>query len=139
MLPAVNCAPAAAALAAILALGASACGETGARGSPSVDGVAEAIEGLEDALGARELGRVCEQILSPEARRRAGGEECASRLARTTGGVRSPRIELLSVTLGRGGAIARVRASNGEEPPAIDSVRLVPGEGGYRIDSLSSG
>jgi hypothetical protein len=41
------------------------------------------------------------------------------------------------VTLGRGAAIARVRASSAGAEPAIDTIRLVVVEGRYRIESLS--
>lgn len=139
MLPGVTRAPAAAALAATLALFAGGCGGAAASDSPKVDGVTEAIAGLEEALSDRDLRRVCERIFSPEARRRAGGEECPRRLARTTRRAESPRIEVVDVELGRAGATAKVRAWTGDDSPAIDSVRLVPAGGGYRIDSLSSG
>lgn len=139
MLPAVTRAPAAAALAANLALLAAGCGGAGGPDARVVEGVTETIEELEDALADRDLARVCERIFSPEARRRAGGEECPRRLARTTSAVDSPSIELVDVDVARGGALAEVRAWTGDDPPAIDSMRLVRGEGGYRIDSLSSG
>ncbi len=138
MLSVVKRAPTAAALAASLAL-AVGCGEAGGRDSAAVENVAETVEEFEAALGDRDLARVCDQLFSPEARRRAGGEECPRRLARTTASVERPKLELLSVALDRVRATARVRAWAGEERPAIDSMRLVPGEGGYRIDSLSGG
>ena len=139
MLPDVMRASSAVTLLAFFALIAAGCGGGPARESPSVDGIAETIADLEEALSERDLGRICDRILSPEARRRAGGEECPRRLARTTRAVERPRLELVSVTLGRDGAIARVRASAGDEPPALDSMRFVAVEGAYRVDSLSSG
>ena len=138
MLPAVKRAPTAAALVASLAL-AVACGEAAGRDSAAVEDVAETVEEFEAALGERDLARVCDQLFSPEARRRAGGEECPRRLARTRARVERPKLELVSVALDGGRASARVRAWTGQERPAIDSIRLVPGEGGYRIDSLSGG
>ncbi len=139
MLPTVMRAPTAAALALSAALTAVGCGGAPTRDAPSVEGIADTVSDFEDALSERDLTRVCDRILSPEARRRAGGEECPRRLARTTRALETPQIELVSVTLARDGAVARVRASSGEAPPAIDSMRFVPAEGGYRIDSLSSG
>jgi hypothetical protein len=139
MLPDVMRAPSAVTLLAFVALIAAGCGGGPARESPSVDGIAETIADLEEALSERDLGRICDRIFSPEARLRAGGEECPRRLARTTRAVERPRLELVSVTLGRDSAIARVRASAGDEPPALDSMRFVAVEGAYRVDSLSSG
>lgn len=139
MLPAVKRVAAAPALAATLALLGAGCGGPEARDSASIERIAETIDELEQALGEGDLDRVCEQILSPEARRRAGGEECPRRLARTTVAVERPRIELMSVTLGSTGALARVRAWTDDEPPALDSMRLVATPGGYRIESLSGG
>ena len=139
MLSAVMRAPSAVALAAFFALIAAGCGGTPVREAPSVDGIADTIAELEQALSERDLARICDRIFSPEARRRAGGEECQRRLARTTRTVESPRLELLSIDLRPEGALARVRASAGDEPPAVDSMRFVAVEGVYRVDSLSSG
>ena len=139
MLPVVTRAPSAAALTAFFALVVAGCGGASARESPSVDGIAETVANLEQALAERDLGRICNRIFSPEARRRAGGEECPRRLARTTRTVERPRLELVRVTLGRDSAVARLRASSAGEPPALDSMRLVAVEGAWRVDSLSSG
>jgi len=124
-------------LASILAL--PACGEEefGAPDRGSLERIEETIDAFEEALEDRDLEGVCERIFSPEGRRRAGGEECPRRLARTVARVRDPDLELLGVTLGRGAAIARVRASSAGAEPAIDTIRLVVVEGRYRIESLS--
>ena len=139
MLPVVTRAPAAATLAAFLALIGAGCGGTPAREAPSVDGITETVADLEQALSERDLGRICDRIFSPEARRRAGGEECPRRLARTTRTVQRPQLELVRVTLGRDDAVARVRASSAGAPPALDSMRFVAIEGAWRVDSLSGG
>jgi hypothetical protein len=139
MLLAVKRTHACAAVAATVALAACGGEASNPRGAPSVAAIADAIEELEDALGDRDLDRVCERVFSPEARRRAGGEECRARLVRTTRNLDDPRIELLSIRLGRETATARVRASSGDEPPAIDSIELVPVGRGYRVESLSAG
>jgi hypothetical protein len=139
MLPAVKRASALAALAALTAVVGAGCGGSTARDAPSVDSITETLSEFEEALSERDLDRICDRIFSPEARRRAGGEECSRRLARTASTLDSPRLELVSVTLGRGDAVARVRASTGDDPPAIDSMRFVPVEGRYRIESLSRG
>ncbi len=137
MLPAVKSAPAVAILASIVAF--AACGEelSTAPEGDSVERVEETIDAFEDALEERDLEQVCERIFSPEGRLRAGGEECPRRLARTVARVRDPDLELLGATLGRGAAIARVRASSAGEEPAIDTIRLVVIESRYRIESLS--
>ena len=137
MLPAVKRAYAGPVLAAMLAL--AACGgeeRTSARNAVA-EQVAAVVEELESALEARDYERVCERVLSPEGRRRAGGEECVRRLSRTAAGVDDPSIELLSITVGPQDATARVRALADGERPAIDVIRLTPAEGGYRIESMS--
>ena len=137
MLPAVTRAPAVAILAALLAF--TACGEEAptARQDRLVERIEETVDDFEEALEKRDLRRVCDVVFSPEGRRRAGGEECPRRLARSMAGMRDPDLELLGVTLGRDAAIARVRASSAGEEPAIDTIRLVVVEGRYRIESLS--
>jgi hypothetical protein len=135
MLPAVKSAPAAAVLAAILALGG--CGGGAGGDGVAREDAAQTVEELEDALATRDYGRVCDAIFSPEGRRRAGGEECRRRLARTSARVRDPQLEVVSARREAGVVTARVRASSDGERPAIDVVRLVPAGGGFRIESLS--
>ena len=139
MLPVLVRAPFAAALAASILLVAAGCGDSSGRETASVDGIEQTLADLEEALSERDSGRICDRIFSPEARRRAGGEECRRRLKRTTEALDSPSLELVSVTLGAGSAVAQVRADAGDAPPAIDSMRFVPIEGVYRVDSLSGG
>ena len=139
MLPVVTRAPAAATLAAFLVPIAAGCGGTPARDTPSVDGISRTVADLEQALDERDLGRICDRIFSSEARRRAGGEECPRGVARTTRTVERPQLELVSVSLSGDKAVARVRASSGDEPPALDSIRFVAADGAWRVDSLSSG
>jgi hypothetical protein len=137
MLLAVKSAPAAAALAVTLAMfGCGGRNDEAATIDPR-ESVAAAVDELADAFRARDYRRVCERIFSAEGRRRAGGEECQRRLARTSRGVRDPRLELVSVDFEERGATAHVRASADGERPAIDVVRLVPSAGGYRVESLS--
>lgn len=139
MLPVLVRAPFAAALTASALLAVAGCGESGGRDTASVDGIEQTLAELEEALSEGDSGRICDRIFSPEARRRAGGEECRRRLQRTTGALDSPSLELVSVTLGEDSAVAQVRAEAGEAPPAIDSMRFVLVEGVYRVDSLSGG
>jgi hypothetical protein len=139
MLPGVKRAQSAATLAAFFALVSAGCGGPTPREAPSVDGITETLADLEEALSERDIVRICDRILSPDARRRAGGEECPRRVARTTRRVRDPELELVSITLDGEGAIARVRASTDDEAPALDSMRFVAVDGAYRVDSLSSG
>jgi hypothetical protein len=135
MLPAVKYAPAAAALAAFLAL--AGCGGAPSSGGVSTQRISDTLDSLQSALAARDYGRICDVIFSPEGRRRAGGEECPRRLARTSAGVRDPQIELVSARREGDAVVARVRAWSDGERPAIDVVRLVPAAGGYRVESLS--
>jgi hypothetical protein len=133
----VKCAHGAAALAVVAALAACGQGDGEAPRSAAAESIADAVEELERALAEGDYERICERVFSAEGRRRAGGEECARRLARSSAGVEDPTIELVSITLGPGEATARVRAYSEGERPAIDVVRLVPVEGDYRIESLS--
>jgi hypothetical protein len=137
MLPAVKRAQGAAALAMLAAV--AGCGDGAARtpGTVAAEGVRATVGDLERALAERDYERICEQILSSEGRRRAGGEECARRLARSTAGVEDPTLEVVSVELGPGEATAHVRAYSEGRRPAVDIMRLKPENGDYRIESLS--
>jgi hypothetical protein len=98
--------------------------------------VAELVARLERATRASDWRRVCDELLTRSARRRAGGKDCPRLLRSTAGKVTGARIELRKVTLHRLEVDAEVRSSARGQPALTDRLRIVPERGRYRIDSL---
>jgi hypothetical protein len=95
------------------------------------------IEQLERSIAAREFERICSELLSAEVRRQAGGGECPAMLARTSAGVKRPRIEVNEIRIeGATAAVDVVTVAQGQAR-VEDTIRLVREAGAYRISSLS--
>ena len=131
-------------LAALAALALSGClggddeGGTAppAKGAPKA--VAELVTALDGATQRREWRRICRDLLSASARRRAGGRTCARLLRESAGDLSRPRIELVSITFrGRRRATARVRSRARGQTAIEDRLDLVRERGRYRIDALA--
>jgi hypothetical protein len=99
--------------------------------------VEAAVERLERAVAAGEWAAICNELFTPDARRRAGSADCPRLLRSDVAGVRSPRIELVSIELERGRALARVRSRARGQPPLRETIELRRGGDGYRVESLS--
>jgi hypothetical protein len=95
------------------------------------------IEQLEAAIAAGEFDRICSELLSAEVRRQAGGGECPAMLARTSEGLRRPRIEVKKIDIEGATATVDVVTTAAGQAPAPDTIRLVREDGAYRISSLS--
>lgn len=127
--------------ACLLALsGLAGCSFGGDDDSPKVSGAARqvsaVVERLERAIAARDWRSVCDDLLTPAARRRAGGADCPRLLRSDASDVRNPRIDVLSIVLKKGSAQARVRSRASGQPPLTDVIELRREGGGYRIESL---
>ena len=95
------------------------------------------VEQLERSIAAGEFERICSELLSAEVRRQAGGGECPAMLARTSAGVKRPRIEVKEIRIeGATAAVDVVTVAEGQAR-VEDTIRLVREAGAYRISSLS--
>jgi hypothetical protein len=128
--------------AGLLALAALAGCSLGDEGRPrQATGAAREVEAvverLERAVAAGDWAAICNELFTPDARRRAGGADCQRLLRSDAAGVRAPRIELVSIELERGRALARVRSRARGQPPLGDTIELRRTEDGYRVQALS--
>jgi hypothetical protein len=94
------------------------------------------IERLERAVAARDWPAICDRLFTPDARRRAGGADCPRLLRSDAAGIRSPRIEVVSIELERDRALARVRSRASGQPPLADTIELRRAADGYRVEAL---
>jgi hypothetical protein len=122
------------------ALGLAGCGGGGGDGHDAGGLAREAsavIGELEDAIAAGEFRRVCSDLLSAEVRRQAGGGDCPAMLARTSAGIKRPRIEIKKIQIEGAEAVVEVVTTARGQARVPDTIRLVREAGRYRISSLS--
>jgi hypothetical protein len=123
-----------------IVLAAAGCGG-GDEDGPTPGGLAReasaVVEQLESAIAAGEFERICSQLLSAEVRRQAGGGECPAMLARTSVGLKRPRIAVQKIRIEGATATVDVVTTAAGQARVPDTIRLVREEGAYRISSLS--
>jgi hypothetical protein len=133
---------AAAVLVGMTLMGAAGCstgdeegGPPAASGAPKQ--VAAVVERLERATRAGDFGEICDRLLTPAARLRAGGEGCEESLREGAGDLRRPRIQILSIAIDGERALARVRTRARGQTPLEDTIELELSGERYRIASLA--
>ena len=106
-----------------------------AKGAPKQ--VAQVVAALDAATRRGDFKRICDELLTRGARRRAGGRECARLMRSTAREVQRPRIEVLSITVVPDGARVKVRTRARGQPALVDTLQLVRQGGKYRIEGLA--
>lgn len=131
---------------AVLAVGAIAllvARLSGRQDTPAVSGDAEDVVNtvmqFETALANRDWPGVCTRLYSSRARAAAGGARCPTTLAQSAGGLRDPRVKILSVVVRGQAATVTVAASVNGKPPVTDAIQLVRERGRFRITSAGVG
>ncbi len=129
----------AAPLAALALAGCSLGGEKPAplpvKGAPR--DVTRVVTELAAATRRGQYRRICEELFTSAARRRAGGRDCPSLLRSTARGLRNPTVELVSIRVTSRDAVARVRTRAAGQAPIVDVLVLRREGGGYRIEALT--
>jgi len=98
--------------------------------------VARIVDRLDRAVRARNFERICDDLLTPEARQRAGGTNCATKMAAEAKGVRRPWIKLQSIHIVGSRAEAELLTSAKGEEPVEETLQLTRRGAGYRIVAL---
>ncbi len=98
--------------------------------------VAATVADFERATVARDFASICAELFTRGARVRAGGEDCAASLREGAGGLRAPRIQLLSIRIDGERASVRVRTSAASQPSVDETIELVREDGRYLIAAL---
>lgn len=125
-------------IAVATALAATGCGGGGSDPKP-ISGqpkrVVAVVQQLDGAIRAHAWQRVC-GLLTPRARQRTGGRDCARLLADSGAGVRRSRIRVLSVAVkGRQAAVKVSTRAQGQDP-IEETIALVRSGRRWRIESL---
>jgi hypothetical protein len=95
------------------------------------------VKQLQRSIADRDFEHVCDELLSADVRRQAGGGDCPAQLARTSAGVKRPRIQVKAIRIEGANAVVDVVTVAQDQAPAKDTIRLVRENGAYRISSLS--
>lgn len=131
---------------AVLAVGAIAllvARLSGSQDTPQVSGAAKDVVAtvmqFETALANRDWPGICNRLYSSRARAAAGGARCPATLAQSAGGLRNPRVKIVSVVVRGQAATVTVSASVNGKPPVTDAIQLVREGGRFRIVSAGVG
>jgi hypothetical protein len=112
---------------------------SGQQDTPQVTGAAKDVVStvmrFQTALAARDWPTICNKLYSSRARAAAGGAHCPSTLAQSAGGLREPRVKILSVVVRGQAATVTVAASVNGRPPVTDAIELVREGGHFKVVS----
>ncbi len=92
---------------------------------------------LDAATRQGQYRRICDELFTSAARRRAGGRDCPSLLRSTARELRNPSVELVSIRVTSREALARVRTRAMGQAPIVDVLVLRREGGRYRIEALT--
>jgi hypothetical protein len=116
---------------------------SGDKGTPPLKGAARdvvaTVNQFEAALAGRDWRGICERLYSADARKAAGGDRCPVTLAQSAGGLRQPRVRIVSVVVRGQAATVTVAASVNGKPAVTDAIGLVREGGRFRISSAGVG
>jgi hypothetical protein len=116
---------------------------SGSEDTPQVSGAAKDVVAtvmqFQSALAGRDWATICNRLYTSKARAAAGGARCASTLAQSAGGLREPRVKILSVVVRGQAATVTVAASVNGKPPVTDAIQLVREGGRFRVASSGVG
>jgi hypothetical protein len=112
---------------------------SGSEDTPEVSGAAKDVVAtvmrFQAALAGRGGATICNELYTTKARVAAGGAKCPATLAQSAGGLREPRVKILSVVVRGQAATVTVSASVNGKPPVTDAIQLVRERGRFRVAS----
>jgi len=98
--------------------------------------VAATVDRLERSIAAGEYATVCDELFTAQARRRAGGRDCAAQLRSASEGLRRPRIELRGIEVeGERATVSVVTTARGQAR-VRDDLQLRREDGRWLIEAL---
>lgn len=95
------------------------------------------VGALARAAARDDYATICDDLLAPEVRRRAGGDACPALLRRSAAGVSGQRLAIQSVVVRGDRARVRVRTRSADEAPAAAVIELERRAGSFRVTALA--
>ena len=105
-----------------------------AAGAPRA--IAATVDRLERSIAGGDYATVCNELFTPAARRRAGGEDCPAQLRSAGEGLRRPSIELRGIeVMGERATVSVVTTAQGQAR-VRDDLELRREDGRWLIEAL---
>jgi len=98
--------------------------------------IAATVDRLERAVATRDYRTICDRLFTAQARKRAGGGECARQLGSAAEGVRRPRIEIEAIDVEGNRAAVKVRTRADGQARLTDALQLRRQRGRWLIEAL---
>ena len=98
--------------------------------------IAATVDRLERAVASRDYELICGQLFSAEARKRAGGTECARQLGSATEGLKKPRVVIEAINVTGNRAAVKVRTEAEGQASVTDELRLRREGGRWLVEAL---
>lgn len=98
--------------------------------------IAATVDRLERSIAAGDWATVCNDLFTADARRRAGGDDCAAQLRSASVGVRRPAIELRGIEVKGERATVSVVTTAGGQARVRDDLELRREDGRWLIEAL---
>ena len=106
-----------------------------ASGAPAQ--VAATVDRLERAVAEQDFATICDQLFTAQARKRAGGDECASQLRSAAEGVERPSIEIEAIDVEGNRATVRIQTEATGQARVSDELQLRREGGRWLVEALS--
>lgn len=109
-------------------------------GASDPDQVKAKVQQFAKAVGERDYGTICEQVLAPALVRHltANDISCEKAMQVALQGVRQPYLSIGKVTIKGGSAAVIALSTAQDQPAALEAIELVKTGGGWRISALGS-
>jgi hypothetical protein len=98
--------------------------------------IAATVNRLERAVATRDYETICGQLFTAQARKRAGGAECARQLGSATEGVKKPNIEIEAIDVTGNRASVKVRTKAEGQASVTDELRMRREGGHWLVEAL---
>jgi hypothetical protein len=105
-----------------------------ASGAPAQ--IAATVDRLERAVATRDFATVCDQLFTAQARKRAGGDECAPQMRSAVEGLERPSIDIEAIDVKDDRATVKVRTQAEGQARVGDELELRRQGGRWLVEAL---
>jgi hypothetical protein len=98
--------------------------------------VAAAVERFEQAVAQRDFKAICNELFTPTARQRAGGDDCVAQTSSAVEGLRRPRLQIEEIRVTDVSASVKVATEAAGQARVIDSMELRKTGGRWLVEAV---